>query len=152
MTAAHEGLHPKAGDAGERAPDPWWGVDDIPAGWGPCVATVGVVDGEHTGHHQLLRAVVEHGDRLGIPVVLVTFDPHPARVAGPARDTSTSDPTAAIPAPGGYRVQVSRPIAAPQPLLHAQVPDLGQVLVPAAGPRPGSTWSGRVGLDSIDRT
>ena len=58
-----------------------------------------------------------------------------------------SDPTAAIPAPGLYRVGVTRAVAGPGPLLLVQVTDRDQVLVPLPTPRPGTAWSGPVGLD-----
>lgn len=287
MTSAHTEHPPAVHDADKSPVNLWWGLNDVPADWGPCVVTVGVFDGVHTGHQQLLGTAAAHGDRLGLPVVLVTFDPHPARVAGPARDTSAltsprrraelagesgidrvlvltfdrdlageaadsfarrvlgdglhamsivvgedfrfgsrgrgdvallralgpelgwtvtaaplhphagvrcsstgvrqdlaagdvfgaagmlgrphrlegsllaaggaagsvlhpSDPTAAIPAPGLYRVRVTRPVAGPGPLLLVQVTDRGQVLVPLATPRPGTAWSGPVGLDFLE--
>jgi riboflavin kinase/FMN adenylyltransferase len=66
----------------------WRGVAEIPAGWGRSVVTLGVFDGLHRGHAQLLERAVELGRRRGLPVVLTTFDPHPATVAGPPRDTT----------------------------------------------------------------
>ncbi|MEI4278835.1 adenylyltransferase/cytidyltransferase family protein [Klenkia terrae] len=287
MTSAHPEHPPAIHDADKSPANLWWGLNDIPADWGPCVVTVGVFDGVHTGHQQLLRTAAAHGDRLGLPVVLLTFDPHPARVAGPARDTSAltspqrradlagesgidrvlelafdqdlagetadsfarrvlddglhamsivvgedfrfgsrgrgdvallralgpelgwtvtaaplhphagvrcsstrvrqalaagdvlgaadmlgrphrlegnllaaggtagsvlhpSDPTAAIPAPGLYRVGVTRAVAGPGPLLLVQVTDRDQVLVPLPTPRPGTAWSGPVGLDFLE--
>ena len=44
------------------------------------VVTVGVFDGFHLGHRALLARAVAEGRRLGLPVVLVTFDPHPRAV------------------------------------------------------------------------
>jgi riboflavin kinase/FMN adenylyltransferase len=52
------------------------------------VVTLGVFDGLHRGHARLLARAVALGAQRGLPVVLVTFDPHPATVAGPSRDTS----------------------------------------------------------------
>jgi riboflavin kinase / FMN adenylyltransferase len=61
----------------------WRGVEQIPSDWGRCVLTVGVFDGVHRGHQALIRAAVERGRELGLPVVLMTFDPHPAEVVRP---------------------------------------------------------------------
>jgi riboflavin kinase/FMN adenylyltransferase len=71
-----------------RATPVWRAVDEIPAGWGPCVVTLGVFDGLHRGHARLVQRAVRTGRARGLPVVLVTFDPHPARVVGVPRDTA----------------------------------------------------------------
>jgi riboflavin kinase/FMN adenylyltransferase len=63
-------------------------LDHLPPSWGPCVVTIGVFDGVHRGHAQLIRRTVETARRLGLPAVLVTFDPHPALVVGPPRDVA----------------------------------------------------------------
>lgn len=61
----------------------WRGVEQIPAGWGRCVLTIGVFDGVHRGHQALISQAVAEGDRLGLPTVVMTFDPHPAEVVRP---------------------------------------------------------------------
>ena len=66
----------------------WRGVEEIPPGWGRSVVTLGVFDGLHRGHVRLLERAVDLGRRRGLPVVLATFDPHPARITGPPRDTT----------------------------------------------------------------
>lgn len=66
----------------------WLGVGDVPWSHGRSVVTLGVFDGLHRGHARLLGRAVELGERRGHPVVLTTFDPHPATVAGRARDTT----------------------------------------------------------------
>lgn len=58
----------------------WRGIDQIPPGWGRCVVTIGVFDGVHRGHQALIGAAVAEGRRLGLPTVVMTFDPHPASV------------------------------------------------------------------------
>jgi riboflavin kinase / FMN adenylyltransferase len=70
------------------APPYWRGLADVPWNWGRSVVTLGVFDGLHRGHARLLAHAVELGERRDLPVVLVTFNPHPATVAGPRRDTS----------------------------------------------------------------
>jgi riboflavin kinase / FMN adenylyltransferase len=70
----------------------WRGLEAVPTGWGRSVVTVGVFDGVHRGHQQLISSAVERGRERGLPTVLVTFDPHPAELirpgSHPARLTS----------------------------------------------------------------
>lgn len=61
----------------------WRGLDQIPGGWGRCVLTIGVFDGVHRGHQQLISHAVERARRQNLPCVLMTFDPHPAEVVRP---------------------------------------------------------------------
>jgi len=61
----------------------WRGIDEIPASWGRCVLSIGVFDGVHRGHQELIREAVNTGRSLGLPTVLMTFDPHPAEVVRP---------------------------------------------------------------------
>ncbi|WP_040525114.1 bifunctional riboflavin kinase/FAD synthetase [Gordonia effusa] len=61
----------------------WRGLDDIPADWGRCVVTIGVFDGVHRGHAQLVHAATAAAQQRGVPSVLMTFDPHPAEVVRP---------------------------------------------------------------------
>lgn len=48
------------------------------------VVTVGTFDGLHRGHRAVLDSVLEHAASSGLPSVVVTFDPHPARVLRPS--------------------------------------------------------------------
>lgn len=61
----------------------WRGQDDIPTDWGRCVLTIGVFDGVHRGHAELIARAVEAGRSRGVPTVLMTFDPHPMEVVFP---------------------------------------------------------------------
>jgi riboflavin kinase/FMN adenylyltransferase len=45
--------------------------------------TVGVFDGVHRGHRQLIEHAVRRGAERGLPVVVVTFDPHPTELVRP---------------------------------------------------------------------
>ena len=61
----------------------WRGQDEIPSDWGRCVLTIGVFDGVHRGHAELIARAVKSGRSRGVPVVLMTFDPHPMEVVFP---------------------------------------------------------------------
>jgi riboflavin kinase / FMN adenylyltransferase len=47
------------------------------------VLTVGVFDGVHRGHQELIGRAVELAHKRSVPSVLMTFDPHPAEVVRP---------------------------------------------------------------------
>jgi riboflavin kinase/FMN adenylyltransferase len=42
-----------------------------------CVATIGNFDGVHLGHQMIINNLVEQGKKLGLPTVVVLFEPHP---------------------------------------------------------------------------
>lgn len=58
----------------------WRGLAEIPQDWGRSVVTIGVFDGVHLGHQSILGRARERARELGLPVVAVTFDPHPDTV------------------------------------------------------------------------
>ena len=61
----------------------WQGLDEVPGDWGSSVVTVGVFDGVHRGHQRIVARATEAAARLGLPAVVITFDPHPAEVVRP---------------------------------------------------------------------
>lgn len=61
----------------------WRGLEAVPTGWGRCVVAVGVFDGVHRGHRQLIARAVARAHERGLPAVVVTFDPHPAELVRP---------------------------------------------------------------------
>jgi riboflavin kinase / FMN adenylyltransferase len=61
----------------------WRGQDEIPTDWGRCVLTIGVFDGLHRGHAELIAHAVKAGRARGVPTVMMTFDPHPMEVVFP---------------------------------------------------------------------
>jgi riboflavin kinase / FMN adenylyltransferase len=58
-------------------------LDQIPADFGPTVASIGNFDGVHRGHQWLLAEIQNSAKELGARSVAVTFDPHPSRVLRP---------------------------------------------------------------------
>jgi riboflavin kinase/FMN adenylyltransferase len=61
----------------------WRGLEHLPSGWGRCVLTIGVFDGVHRGHRELINRAVELAAKRELPSVLMTFDPHPSEVVRP---------------------------------------------------------------------
>lgn len=61
----------------------WHGLDDVPEDWGRSVVTIGVFDGVHRGHQRMVTQTVDMARDLGLPSVVVTFDPHPDEVVRP---------------------------------------------------------------------
>ncbi|MGK5628068.1 bifunctional riboflavin kinase/FAD synthetase [Streptomyces sp. URMC 123] len=61
----------------------WRGLEDIPEDWGRSVVTIGSYDGVHRGHQLLIGRAVARARELGVPSVVVTFDPHPSEVVRP---------------------------------------------------------------------
>lgn len=61
----------------------WRGVEGAPPGWGRCVVTIGVFDGVHLGHQQIIGQAVARARELDVPSVVLTFDPHPIEVLRP---------------------------------------------------------------------
>jgi riboflavin kinase / FMN adenylyltransferase len=61
----------------------WYGLDEVPAGWGESVVTIGEFDGVHLGHQRIVARAAEIGRERGLPVVVITFDPHPDEVIRP---------------------------------------------------------------------
>ena len=61
----------------------WRGYEAAPGGLGRTVVTIGVFDGVHRGHQEIIGYTVKRARDLGIESVVVTFDPHPAEVVRP---------------------------------------------------------------------
>ena len=61
----------------------WLGLGEVPEDWGPSVVTIGVFDGVHRGHQRIVARASEAARELGLPLVVVTFDPHPSEVIRP---------------------------------------------------------------------
>lgn len=50
---------------------------------GPIFLAIGVFDGVHLGHQAVIRTSAEHAQEAGGTPMVVTFDPHPAKVLRP---------------------------------------------------------------------
>jgi riboflavin kinase/FMN adenylyltransferase len=58
-------------------------LEDIPAGFGPSLVSVGNFDGVHRAHAHVLGEIVLRARQTGAKAVAVTFEPHPARILRP---------------------------------------------------------------------
>jgi riboflavin kinase/FMN adenylyltransferase len=61
----------------------WYGLAQVPPGWGECVATIGAFDGVHRGHQRDVERAGEIARAGNLPVVVITFDPHPDEIVSP---------------------------------------------------------------------
>jgi riboflavin kinase/FMN adenylyltransferase len=61
----------------------WRGLEATPGDLGRTVVTVGMYDGVHRGHQQLIGTAVSRARAMRRPCLLLTFDPHPAEVVRP---------------------------------------------------------------------
>jgi riboflavin kinase/FMN adenylyltransferase len=58
-------------------------LDEIPAGFGPSVVSVGNFDGVHRAHIRVLDEIVARARKRKAKSVVVTFEPHPMRILRP---------------------------------------------------------------------
>ncbi|MEJ7744094.1 MAG: adenylyltransferase/cytidyltransferase family protein [Nocardioidaceae bacterium] len=62
----------------------WHDVAEVDAGLNSTIVTIGNYDGVHVGHQHLIQhACAVARERGGIPLIVVTFDPHPLVVIAP---------------------------------------------------------------------
>ena len=59
------------------------GLHNLPAPATGCVATIGNFDGVHRGHQAVISQCLRLGERLDLPVMLVTFEPQPREYFAP---------------------------------------------------------------------
>ncbi len=62
----------------------WRSVAEVDAALGPTVVTIGNFDGVHRGHQALLARARGRAEQRQLPLVVVTFDPHPMAVIRPS--------------------------------------------------------------------
>ncbi|MGA7399506.1 MAG: bifunctional riboflavin kinase/FAD synthetase [Candidatus Sulfotelmatobacter sp.] len=58
-------------------------LEDVPAGFGPSLVSVGNFDGVHRAHAHVLGEIVRRARSRGAKAMAVTFEPHPARILRP---------------------------------------------------------------------
>lgn len=58
-------------------------LDDLPHDFGPALLSVGNFDGVHRAHHHVIGEIVRRAKTENAQSVVVTFDPHPARILRP---------------------------------------------------------------------
>ncbi len=69
-------------------------LDDVPAGFGPSLVSVGNFDGVHRAHAHVLGEIVRRAREQGAKAIAVTFEPHPARILRPDSGLKLLTPTA----------------------------------------------------------
>jgi riboflavin kinase / FMN adenylyltransferase len=66
-----------------RDPRIWRSLAEVPGDLGRTVVVIGNFDGVHLGHQHVIREARAAAEADGLPVVAVTFDPHPMAVLRP---------------------------------------------------------------------
>ena len=68
-------------------------LDELPAGLGPTLVSVGNFDGVHRAHIRVLAEIVARSRRRGMKSLVVTFEPHPMRILRPDSGLKLLTPT-----------------------------------------------------------
>jgi riboflavin kinase/FMN adenylyltransferase len=66
---------------------------DVPADFGPTLVSVGNFDGVHRAHRAVIGEIVARAKAGNAKSVVVTFEPHPARILRPDQDFKLLTPT-----------------------------------------------------------
>ncbi|XCB30368.1 bifunctional riboflavin kinase/FAD synthetase [Arcanobacterium hippocoleae] len=61
----------------------WYKNSDVPSDFGDTAVTIGIFDGMHKGHSEILAQTVAAARKRGIKAVALTFEPHPRIVHNP---------------------------------------------------------------------
>ena len=68
-------------------------LEDVQAGFGPSLVSVGNFDGVHRAHAHVLGLIVARARQTGAKSVAVTFEPHPTRILRPDSGLKLITPT-----------------------------------------------------------
>ena len=66
-------------------------LEEVPADFGPTIASIGNFDGIHRAHQAVLNELTERARTSGSKSLAVTFDPHPTHILRPDRELKLSD-------------------------------------------------------------
>src|ERR1700687_3257136 len=69
-------------------------LDDIPRDFGPALISVGNFDGVHRAHRRVIDEIVRRAKAGNARSVVVTFEPHPARILRPEQNLKLLTPRA----------------------------------------------------------
>jgi riboflavin kinase / FMN adenylyltransferase len=67
-------------------------LDDVPRDFGPAIVSVGNFDGVHRAHRAVLDEIVRRAKAVHGHSVVVTFEPHPARILRPDQNLKLLTP------------------------------------------------------------
>ena len=67
-------------------------LDDIPRDFGPALVSVGNFDGVHRAHRNVIGEIVWRAQATHVRSVVVTFEPHPARILRPEQNLKLLTP------------------------------------------------------------
>ncbi len=68
-------------------------LEDVPAGFGPALVSVGNFDGVHRAHAYVLSEIVRRARERAAKAIAVTFEPHPVRILRPDSGLKLLTPT-----------------------------------------------------------
>jgi riboflavin kinase/FMN adenylyltransferase len=68
-------------------------IEEVPAGFGPTLVSVGNFDGVHQAHTRVLAEIADRARRRAAKSVAVTFEPHPMRILRPDSGLKLLTPT-----------------------------------------------------------
>lgn len=58
----------------------FWGMENLPDEFNKSVAALGVFDGLHRAHWDIINRTVQEANSIGAQSMMITFDPHPRKV------------------------------------------------------------------------